>query len=186
MNRLARHQLAHCMLDHGLVFRVDVGGGLVQHHDGSVLQHGPGDGDALPLAAGEMGAARRPPRCHSPVRRASDEARHSRPALATATTSSIGGGRAAHADVFPHRSRQTGSCPGRQRPPDRPDLRRGGCSATSTSAQRDWRRLSASQKRGNELGDGGLARAGGPYKGGHASRRGMVRDTSWRTSLSAW
>ena len=39
-----------------LVLRVGEGGGLVQHHDGGVLQNGPGQGDALLLPAGEVDA----------------------------------------------------------------------------------------------------------------------------------
>ena len=54
---LSRHQLAHGLLDHGLVLGVYVGSRLVQHHNGRVLEHGPGDGDTLALAAGQMGAA---------------------------------------------------------------------------------------------------------------------------------
>ena len=43
------------LLDQCLVLGVGKGGGLVQHHDGRVLQDGPGQGDALLLAAGEVG-----------------------------------------------------------------------------------------------------------------------------------
>ena len=52
----ARHQLAHCTLDQGLVFRVDVGGGLVQHHDGRVRDDRARDGYPLLLAAGQVHA----------------------------------------------------------------------------------------------------------------------------------
>ena len=44
------------LLDQVLILRVREGGGLVQNHDGRVLQNRPGDGDALALAAGEGGA----------------------------------------------------------------------------------------------------------------------------------
>ena len=40
-----------------LVLRVHVGGGLVQEDHRRVLHHGPGDGDALALAAGQVRAA---------------------------------------------------------------------------------------------------------------------------------
>ena len=41
-------------LDLGLVVRVREGCGLVQNQDGSVFQEGPGNGDALLFAAGEV------------------------------------------------------------------------------------------------------------------------------------
>ena len=54
--RLALHQPCQRRLDDRLVFRVGVGGSLVQDDDGRVLQHGPGNGDALPFAAGQVSA----------------------------------------------------------------------------------------------------------------------------------
>ena len=54
--RLTRGQLRHRALDHRLVFRVGVGSGLVQDHDGRGLEHRPGDGNALALAAGQVPA----------------------------------------------------------------------------------------------------------------------------------
>ena len=56
-HRPARNQLAHCTLDQGFVFWVNVGGGFVKNDNRSILQHGAGDGNALPLPAGQMGAA---------------------------------------------------------------------------------------------------------------------------------
>ena len=53
-HRLALHQFRHGALDDGLVLGVDVGGGLIEDDDGRVLQHGAGDGNALPLTAGEV------------------------------------------------------------------------------------------------------------------------------------
>lgn len=49
---LSLHQFCHGRLDHRLIFRVHIGTGLIQDHDRRVLQHGPGDGNPLPLAAG--------------------------------------------------------------------------------------------------------------------------------------
>lgn len=40
------------LLDQMLILRVYAGGGLVQDHNGSVLQNGPGDGNTLLLSAG--------------------------------------------------------------------------------------------------------------------------------------
>ena len=40
------------------IFRVNIGRGLVQNDDRRVLQHGTGNGDALPLAAGQVTARR--------------------------------------------------------------------------------------------------------------------------------
>ena len=44
------------LLDHRLIFRVREGRGLVQHHDGRVLEDRPGQRHALLLAAGQIGA----------------------------------------------------------------------------------------------------------------------------------
>ena len=46
-DRFVRHQPGHGLLDDRFVFRVDVGGGLIQNDNGGVLQYGPGDGNAL-------------------------------------------------------------------------------------------------------------------------------------------
>lgn len=40
-----------------LIFRVHIGCGLVENDDGGVFQHGARNGNALPLAAGKVGAA---------------------------------------------------------------------------------------------------------------------------------
>ena len=45
------------LLHGGLAFRIQGARGLVQHEDGTVGQHGAGDGDALALAARELDAA---------------------------------------------------------------------------------------------------------------------------------
>ena len=50
---LAPGQLGNGLLDEVLVLRVNAGGCLVQNDDGRVFQDGPGDGDALLLAAGQ-------------------------------------------------------------------------------------------------------------------------------------
>ena len=49
-------QFGKRLLDQRLVLRVSEGGCLIQHHDGGVLQNGPGQRDALLLTAGEIGA----------------------------------------------------------------------------------------------------------------------------------
>ena len=54
--RLALHELCHGFLDDGFVFGVGVGGCFVQNDDGCVFHHRAGDGDALALATGEVGA----------------------------------------------------------------------------------------------------------------------------------
>ena len=54
--RLAPHQPSQCRLDDRLVFRVCIGRCLVENDDGRVLQHGTGNGDALPLTAGQVTA----------------------------------------------------------------------------------------------------------------------------------
>lgn len=53
----ACHQFPNRLLDQGFVLWIDIGCGLIQHHDGGILQHGPGDGDALPLTPGQVCAA---------------------------------------------------------------------------------------------------------------------------------
>ena len=50
---LALHQFRDGLLDVALVVRVHAGGCLVQNDDGCVLQDAAGNGDPLPLAAGE-------------------------------------------------------------------------------------------------------------------------------------
>ena len=55
-DRLSLGQGGQGLLDQVLILRIHAGGGLVQNHDGRILQNRPGDGDALALAAGEGGA----------------------------------------------------------------------------------------------------------------------------------
>ena len=50
-------ELLDRLADQGLVLDVDGAGGLVEDQDGRVAEHGPGQGDPLPLAAGEAVAA---------------------------------------------------------------------------------------------------------------------------------
>ena len=45
------------LLDHGLIFRVNACGGLIQDHDLRVFQHGSCNGDPLLLSSGKMSAA---------------------------------------------------------------------------------------------------------------------------------
>lgn len=56
-DRLVMGQLRDSLHQLLLVLRVHVGGGLVQNDDGRILHDGPGDGNALPLAAGKRRAA---------------------------------------------------------------------------------------------------------------------------------
>ena len=56
-DRLVMGQLRDSLHQLLLVLRVHVGGGLVQNDDGRILHDGPGDGNALALAAGEGRAA---------------------------------------------------------------------------------------------------------------------------------
>ena len=53
----AAHQRRERLLDQMFVFGVDAGGGFVQDDDRRVLEDGTGNGDALPLTAGERAAA---------------------------------------------------------------------------------------------------------------------------------
>ena len=50
-------ELLDRLADQGLVLDVDGAGGLVEDQDGRVAEHGAGQGDPLPLAAGEAEAA---------------------------------------------------------------------------------------------------------------------------------
>ena len=52
----ALHQLVHALLDQGLGPGVDGAGGLVQDQHRRVRHGGPGDGQQLPLALGQVGA----------------------------------------------------------------------------------------------------------------------------------
>ena len=54
-HRLALKQTGEGGLDGAFVLHVQAGGGLIQQHHRRVLQQGPGDGDPLPLPAGEGG-----------------------------------------------------------------------------------------------------------------------------------
>jgi hypothetical protein len=56
-DRAPFHQLGQRLLDQELALRIEVRRGLVQDEDGRILQKGAGDGQALPLAAGEPDAA---------------------------------------------------------------------------------------------------------------------------------
>jgi hypothetical protein len=56
-DRAPLHQLRQRLLDQELALRVEIGRGLVQDEDGRILEEGAGDGQALPLAAGEPDAA---------------------------------------------------------------------------------------------------------------------------------
>ena len=49
---LAPAQLGDGLLDVALVVGVHAGSGLIQNHDGSILQNAAGNGDSLPLSAG--------------------------------------------------------------------------------------------------------------------------------------
>ena len=51
------HELPQGLVDHRLALGVHARQGFVEDQDGGVLEDGPGDGDALALAAGEPGAA---------------------------------------------------------------------------------------------------------------------------------
>src|SRR5262245_43289878 len=55
--RAPPHQPPERVEEHGLRLHVEGAGGLVQDEDGSVLEKGSGDGEPLPLAAGEHHAA---------------------------------------------------------------------------------------------------------------------------------
>src|SRR6185437_6666640 len=56
-NGAAAHQVAQGGLHQGLRLAVQGGGGFIQNQDGSILEQGAGDGDALALAAGKAHAA---------------------------------------------------------------------------------------------------------------------------------
>lgn len=55
-HRAAFHQSVHALLDNGLGVGVDGRGCLVQDHHGRVGHSGPGNGQQLPLALGQVGA----------------------------------------------------------------------------------------------------------------------------------
>ena len=52
------HELVHPLLDKGLGTGVDGGGSLVENQDRRIGHGGPGDGQKLPLALGQIGAMR--------------------------------------------------------------------------------------------------------------------------------
>lgn len=54
---VAREQVAQGLVDQGLGFGVEGAGGFVEDEDVGVLEEGARDGDALFLAARELGAA---------------------------------------------------------------------------------------------------------------------------------
>ncbi len=56
-NGFASCQFPYGVLQMMLIFRIDIGGGLVKDNNGGILEHGPGNGNPLLLAAGEDGAA---------------------------------------------------------------------------------------------------------------------------------
>ena len=53
----AAHQPGQCILDQAFALGIERRGGFVEDQDGRILEHGAGDGDALPLAAREFGPA---------------------------------------------------------------------------------------------------------------------------------
>ena len=55
-NRLTCKQTGECLLYHGLVLHIQACRRLVQQHDGCVFEQRAGDGDALALATGQLGA----------------------------------------------------------------------------------------------------------------------------------
>ena len=54
----AFHETFECFIDKPLAFGAKGGGGFVEQEDAGIGQNGAGDGDALALAAGQLGAAR--------------------------------------------------------------------------------------------------------------------------------
>ena len=96
---LSRYQPAHGLLDYGLVLGVYVGGRLVQHHNRRVLEHGPGDGDALTLTAGQVGAASAHHRAIAVFQTADKGVTPG--GLCHGLHLGVGGRRATHADIFP-------------------------------------------------------------------------------------
>ena len=54
----ACHEAFEGFVDEALGFAVEGGSGFVEEEDLGIGEDGPGDGDALALAAGELGAAR--------------------------------------------------------------------------------------------------------------------------------
>ena len=54
--RAAAHELGEACLDEALALGVEVAGGLVENQDRRILEQCAGDGQALALAAGEVGA----------------------------------------------------------------------------------------------------------------------------------
>src|SRR5207302_3872647 len=53
---LADHGFAHGLLDEVLAVAVEGARGFIEQQDGRVAKDRPGDGDSLPLAAGELDA----------------------------------------------------------------------------------------------------------------------------------
>ena len=162
-NGLSRHQLTHGLLNNSFVLGVYVGGRLVQHHNGRVFEHGPGDGDALAFAAGQMGAASAH---HGVVAAFQAPDKGVAPGgLCHGLHLGVGGRRATHADIFPDALVKEVVVLG-----DKGHL-------VIELLQWDPLQVLSAQgdgaggyipKAGDQLGDGGLARARGPHKGGHA------------------
>ena len=158
------------LLDLVLVFRVGEGSGLVQDHDGRILQQHPGDGDALLLTAGQplSGLARRGVVA---LRQLGDELLALR-GPGGGLHLLIGGGRVAQTDVFQQgtaeevvvlgdEAHQAGQLTQRHRPHV--------CAAHRDAAVRHV------PETGDELGHRGLAAAGRPHQRGEAAlRQGQV------------
>src|ERR1022692_3206738 len=53
----ALHQVGETFLNGGLGFGIEAAGSLVEDEDARIGENGAGDGDALPLTAGELDAA---------------------------------------------------------------------------------------------------------------------------------
>src|SRR5690606_4134858 len=47
----AFHERGQALLDEGFAFCVEIGSGLIEDEDAGICENGPGDGNALPLAA---------------------------------------------------------------------------------------------------------------------------------------
>ena len=161
---LALNQLCHGLLHDGLILRIDVGRGLVQNDNGRVFQHGPGDSKALALAAGQVGAPSANNRIIAPLQLADEGITAG--GLGHCLHLGVRSAGPAHADVLPdgfveeivvlgHKGGLVVELGQRNLPQIMP-------------AQGDMAGLHIPEA-GNQLGDGGLAAAGGPDKGGHGS-----------------
>ena len=61
----AFHETFQCFIGGPLALGVEGGGGFVEQEDAGIGQNGAGDGDALALAAGQLGAARADDGCEA-------------------------------------------------------------------------------------------------------------------------